>query len=123
MKKLFKKYLVAASLIFAAINVCNAQTEIKIAIDSLPASTKKNLNEKFQDYTVSKIVMLTDKAGVVNYKVETKKSKSANENIVYDLVYDSSGNLLSKKKSKEIFYTDSPKFNTEQHNQNDGHQH
>lgn len=105
-----------------------AQTEQKIFHDSLPPALHNKLHELFEKYLVSNIVKATDASGMVTYKMEARKEKTGNGSttvfITY-LTYESSGKRLSKKKDKEIYYTDSPKQNPKPtpKQSNDGHNH
>lgn len=102
-----------------------AQTETKITKDSLPAQVKEEFAKKYKGYSVAKAIKAMDKVGMVTYRLEARKAKSANETTIYDLVYDGQGKLISKKKDKEIFYTETPpkRQQTPSHQQNDGHKH
>lgn len=52
--------------------------------------------------------MLTTEKGVQVYKVETRKEAGTDKTLIYNLVYDKEGKLLSKKKDKEIYYSAPP---------------
>lgn len=100
------------------------QTETNIVIDSLPFQVKENLAKKYHGYSVAKVIKAIDKSGTISYKLEARKAKSSNETTIYDLVYDGHGKLKSKKKDKEIFYSDSPqKRQSTPHQSGDGHKH
>ena len=103
------------------------QTEIKISKDSLPIQVKETLAKKYDGYAVSNIVKVINPGGIVTYKLEARKEKSANGtttvSICY-LTYETTGKLLSKTKDKEIYYTDSPpKKKPSSHSSGDGHNH
>lgn len=103
-----------------------AQTEQKIPHDSLPPVLHKKLHELFEKYHVSNLVKATDASGNVTYKMETHKEKAGNgttTDYIQYLTYDSSGKLLSKKKDKVVYYTDSPKPKPKAAPSNDGHNH
>lgn len=101
-----------------------AQTEVEIQKDSLPALVKEQFSKKYNDYSISKAIKAIDKGGIATYKLEAQKVKSPNETTIYNLVYDVQGKLLSKKKDKEIFYTDPPpKKESAPHKKGDGHNH
>ena len=100
------------------------QTETKFSKDSLPAQVKEQFAKKYQGYSISKVMKAIDKSGIVIYKLEARKAKTSNETTIYDLVYDEQGKLISKKKDKEIYYTDSPpKKKPSSHSSGDGHNH
>lgn len=103
---------------------CFGQTETKIPKDSLPLMVKEQFAKKYKGYSVSKIIKVTDNNGILIFKLEARKAKTSNETIIYDLVYDGQGKLISKKKDKEIFYTESPpKRQPAPHQSGDGHNH
>lgn len=112
--------------LFLTLGNAYAQTEIKIPHDSLPKVMHDKLHDLFKEYHVSNIVKATDAKGKVTYKMEARKEKPKNgATTVYIqyLTYDSSGKLISKKKEKEIYYTDSPAPKPKQTESNDGHNH
>ena len=99
----------------------NAQSERKIQNDSLPASVKLNITQKFDGYKISNAIITTEKGKQV-YKVETRKEVNTDKTLIYNLVYDMEGKLISKKKDKEIYYSTAPEKETNkekgQHNRN-----
>jgi len=103
---IYRKLILMASISFmiALTNLCLAQNEIKIPEDSLPGSIKEHLQSKFHDYTVLNAVKKTAPAGTVNYLIDVRRAKNSDQNILYYLLYDSSGKLLDKRKSKEFIF-------------------
>lgn len=87
------------------ITTCFAQTELKISIDSLPKLVKEQLHHKFHEYSIASILQKTDEKGIITYLLTARRDKNSSETIVYYLIYDSSGKLISKKKEKEFYYT------------------
>ena len=111
---------------FAKINAqqtSSSQTEIKISKDSLPSAVKKHLHKKYHDYSIVSAVKATTKNENLFYKVEVNKSRSSNTIIVIDLVYDTSGKMLSSNKSKQYSYDGTEKSKPKPANSNDGHNH
>ncbi|MCC7302807.1 MAG: hypothetical protein IT233_09205 [Bacteroidia bacterium] len=103
------------------------QTETKISKDSLPLQVQEQFSKKYKGYSILKVIKAIDKIGIVTYKLEARKEKSANGATtvtIYYLTYDMQGKLVSKIKDKEIYYTDSPpKKQPTQHQSGDGHKH
>ena len=105
------KYLL---IVFFFWNICssNSQIERKIPNDSLPASAKTNIAEKFKGYKIVSVLLSIEK-GVQVYKVETRKEAGTDKTLIYNLVYDMEGKLLSKKKDKEVYYSAPPEKDPE----------
>ena len=61
---------------------------------------------------------------MITYLLEVRREKNSSETIVYSLVYDSGGKLMSKKKEKEFYYTGKDKsIPTKSSDGHSGHQH
>ena len=101
-----------------------AQTETKIPKDSLPASIKKHLSSNFHDYSVSNTTKVNNN-GTITYKLEVRKEKSDVDGVVkatiFFLIYGTEGRIVSKRKEKEEYYTDSPKNKTKHENHDHNH--
>lgn len=125
MKISYRKLIAMASINFmiALTNICFAQTEIKITEDSLPASIKKYLHNKFHYYSISNVQIKIGSDGATTYLIDVRKAKNADQNIVYFLVYDSSGKLLDKRKSKEFIYNGTEPLKKTKPSEGDGHNH
>ncbi|HKR06608.1 MAG TPA: hypothetical protein VJY62_18380 [Bacteroidia bacterium] len=125
MKKLKIIYgcLFLAGLLITLTHICYAQTEIKIPGDSLPGSIKEHLQSKFHDYTVSNAVKKTAPDGTVTYIIDIRRAKNSDQNILYYLVYDSSGKLLDKRKGKEFVYDGKEPVKKTKLPEGDGHNH
>ncbi len=101
-----------------------AQTELKISLDTLPKQVKEQLHHKFHEYSIASIMQKTDEKGIITYLLTTRRDKNSSETIVYQLIYDSSGKLMSKKKEKEFYYTGKEKSTPKPSGgQEGGHQH
>jgi hypothetical protein len=94
-------------LFFFATMAASAQSEHKISIDSLPASVKTDLQQKFKKCKVTGTVLGSDEKGNKIYKVEAEEDHK-DKILYYHLVYDDSGKLLKKEKEKQVLYNDSP---------------
>lgn len=108
------------------ITTCFAQIEQKISIDSLPEQVKGQLHHKFHEYSIASIIQKTDDKGMLTYLLTARRDKNSSETIVYHLIYDATGKLMSKKKEKEFYYTGKEKKSTPatpSQNQGGGHQH
>lgn len=92
-------------IIWGITTTCFAQTEQKILLDSLPKQVKEQLHHKFHEYSIASIMQKTDETGIITYLLTTQRDKNSSETIVYHLIYDSNGKLMSKKKEKEFYYT------------------
>lgn len=114
-------------ILFVDVTTGFAQTEFKIPPDSLPQQVMEQLHHKFHEYSVSTGTKKTDEKGRITYLLEVRKEKNSSETIVYQLVYDSGGKLVTKKKEKEFYYTGKEKKSTPAAssggNQGGGHQH
>lgn len=118
-----KLYLIAFFW-FGFVGVTRAQSDVKITKDSLPLQVKDEFEKKYQGYVVSKVFKAVGRNGVKTYRLVVRKAVSIKKTIIYDLLYDATGKLLSKKKDKEIFYTESPKRQkAPSHSMGDGHNH
>ena len=120
--------IIIAILFFSSANIYAQQTsssqiEIKISKDSLPSAVKEHLHKKYHDYSIVSSAKTTNKNGNLTYTVEVNKSKSSNTLIVIDLVYDTSGKMLSSNKSKQYYYDGTEKSKSKPTNSNDGHNH
>jgi hypothetical protein len=120
------KKIIFASVFWILSSITFAQTETKIPHDSLPPVLHDKLHDLFEKYHVSNIVKAVDKDGKITYKMEAHKEKVGNgttTDYIQYLTYNPSGKLLSKKKDKQIFYSDSPKQKPKATKTNDGHNH
>jgi CRISPR/Cas system-associated protein Csx1 len=125
MNKKIKNLLLFMILYAVCATTCFAQTGLKISIDSLPEPVKEQLHQKYHGYSIASILRETLKNGEIAYLLNIQRDKNASVMIVYHLIYDSEGNLLSKKKEKEYYYTGNEKKSTPitpSRNQG-GHQH
>lgn len=103
-------------LLFLTVNNVFAQSELKIKTDSLPSLIKEELKKKYIKYEVNSTTMITEKGKSTIYKIELQK-----KNNVLDLVYDASGTLISKSKSKVYSYDGTEKPKSQPANSSDGH--
>ena len=96
-------------LIFLLLNFLSvhAQADRKVPNDSIPASAKVNMAEKFKGYKISTAQLGTENGEQV-YKVEMRKEVSTDKTLIYNLIYNKDGKLLSKKKDKEVYYSTAP---------------
>ena len=115
-------HLMFFGLLISLATRADAQTKTSIVKDSLPQQIKEHLHGKYHDYSVSNIIMNTDNKGAITYKLEARKTINTSLTIVYDLVYDESGKLISKHKEKEIYYTGNEPVKQKPVS-NDGHNH
>ena len=122
-KIIFITILFFATAKIYAQQTVSSQTEIKINKDSLPSAVKEHLHKKYHGYSIVNVVKATDKNGNLTYNVEVNKSKSSNTIIVIDLVYATSGKMLSSNKSKQYYYDGTEKSKPKPTNSNDGHNH
>ncbi|MBW6481522.1 MAG: hypothetical protein K0B10_00535 [Vicingaceae bacterium] len=124
MKKL---KIILSFIVFSivCITTCFAQTEQKISLDSLPKQVKEQLHHKFHEYSFASILQKTDEKGVLTYLLTIRRDKNSSETLVYYLIYNSNGKLMSKKKEKEFYYTGKEKKSTPvtPSGSNGGHQH
>ena len=121
MKKSIISYVIILSLTLVVINVCAAQTEIKIPDDSLPALIHSELHKKYARYVTNSVLKKTDNLRNITYRIEIQKKST-----VIELLYDKEGKLISKIKSKVYSYDGTEKSRTpssEPHQSNDGHNH
>lgn len=115
------------SILFMNVTNGYGQTELKIPQDSLPEQVKEQLHHKFHEYSISSRTKKIDKNGVNTYLLDVKREKNSSVTIVYHLIYNSSGKLISKKKEKEFYFTgkekSAPKPNGSPPTPGGGHQH
>lgn len=118
MEKVIFMVVILASLTTIAF----AQTSTKIPYDSLPVSAREHLQKKFSKYQIANIEKSVDTTGTINYIVEARQKLNANTTSVVNLIYSSTGDLLSSKKEKEVSYTGSEPVR-ENYQNADGHNH
>lgn len=85
------------------------------------------LKRKYHHYNISNIVRLKNPSGTTIFKLEARKENENNGTVKlhkHYLTYDSGGNLLSRTKEKEIYYTGAPsKPNHSSGDSGGGHKH
>ena len=102
------------------------QTQTSIPKDSLPIEVKKELVLNYSRFSIFNIVMENGIENRTIYKLKARKEKARDGKsivTVFDLSFNKEGQLLSKSKSREIFYTGSIPKNSGGHSKDDGHNH
>jgi hypothetical protein len=101
-------------ILLAEIKYLNAQNQRQYHKDSLPEVIKKDIIRQYSSYIVNSCDIEFEKGIITKYKIELQKKKRA-----LDLIYDSDGKFLEKRKSKIFTFNCTEKTEPK----DDGHNH
>lgn len=92
-------FTLATILLCVILNPLHAQTEAEIKRSELPEPIKTELNKKYVKYTITLILKKVSETKEITFVVEVQK-----KNTVHTMVYDNTGELIDKTKSKNYTF-------------------